>query len=249
MRGRGRGATISKRTEEVGMTVEDVMTQEVITVGLATPLKEVAQTLAENEISGVPVVDDGLVVGVVSETDLIRDEAPSEATSRWHMSTQENNGAAPRGLARTTAEAMTTPAITIVGNETLEAAAALMTARDINRLPVVDRRGLAGIVTRADLVRALARSDDEIRVDVVRALRTEWIQPETVTPEVTAGEVFLGGEVKLPKAATSIVPLVEAIPGVVSVHSELVQGQYDEGRKNFVRRAATRMSTGTTAAN
>jgi CBS domain-containing protein len=58
------------------MTVEDVMTKEVITVGPETPLKDVARTLAVNEISGVPVVDDGVVVGVVSETDLVRVSSP-----------------------------------------------------------------------------------------------------------------------------------------------------------------------------
>jgi CBS domain-containing protein len=225
------------------MTVEDVMTQQVIAVGPEALLKEVARTLAENEISGVPVVDDGVVIGIVSETDLIRGEMPTEPTGRkWHVLAHEDNGIEPHGLARTAAETMSSPAITIAGRETLEAAAALMTARDINRLPVVDGRGLAGIVTRADLVRAFARSDDELREDVVRAVRSEWIPPETVTIEVTAGEVFLSGEVTLPKAANSVVTAVEAIPGVVCVHSQLVQGEYDDGRKNFVSRTARRMA-------
>jgi CBS domain-containing protein len=141
---------------------------------------------------------------------------------------------------------MTAPPVTIAGRETLEAAAALMTGRDINRLPVVDGRGLAGIVTRADLVRAFARSDEEIEEEVVRVLRTEWIPPETVEVEVTAGEVLLRGEVKLPKAAKAVVPAVEAIPGVVRVHSELVQGEYDDGRPPLARRAARRMAGSTT---
>jgi len=227
------------------MTVEDVMTKEVITVAPETPLRDVARTLAENEVSGVPVVDDGAVLGVVSETDLVRGEAPNEQDGGWHLFSHSSKGVEPRGLARTAAEAMTAPAITVAGRDTLEAAVAIMTARDINRLPVVDSRGLAGIVTRADLVRAFARPDDEIHKDVIRVLRSEWIPLETVTVEVRSGEVYLSGEVNLPKAAKSIVPVVSSIPGVVTVHSELVQGEYDDGRENFARRAARRMS-GTT---
>ena len=230
------------------MTVEDVMSTKVIAVGPDTPLKEVARTLAANEISGVPVVDDGVVIGVISETDLIRGELPgTEAAHKRHLFSHDNgNGASHHGLDRTAGEAMTTPPITIAGAETLEAAAALMTARDINRLPVVDLRGLAGIVTRADLVRAFARSDEEIKKDVIRVLRTEWVPPETVEVQVTAGEVFLKGEVTLPKAANAVVPAVEAIPGVVRVRSELVQGDYDAGRPSLARRAANRMTSGVT---
>jgi CBS domain-containing protein len=239
--GRATGDDLSKR--RFAMTVEDVMTKEVITVRPETPLKEVARTLALNEISGVPVTDAGVVIGVVSETDLIRGEAPAETRGRSrHLFAHEPDGDEPRGLARTAGEAMTTPPLTIEGRETLEAAATLMSARDINRLPVVDDRGLAGIVTRADLVRALARSDEEIHADVVRTLRSEWIPPETVTVEVTAGKVFLSGEVTLPKAVQTVVPAVEAIPGVVSVHSGLVEGSYDDGRPGFARRTAKRLS-------
>ena len=97
-----------------------------------------------------------------------------------------------------------------------------MTERGVNRLPVVDGRGLVGIVTRADLVRAFARPDDEIREDVLHTLRHMWISPHNVEVEVHRGEVTLRGTVDIPKLAEKVPPEIEAVPGVVSVTSELV---------------------------
>jgi CBS domain-containing protein len=94
----------------------------------------------------------------------------------------------------------------------------------VNRLPVVDGRGLVGIVTRADLVRAFARPDEEIRDDVVHTLRHLWVSPEAVDVVVHRGEVTLRGTVGIPDLAKKVPPAIEKLPGVVSVTSELVDG-------------------------
>ena len=159
------------------MTVRDAMTRSVLTVPLIAPLREVAEVLIENGISGVPVVDvDGTVLGVVSEADLLIKEQGAGAIrhrplARLLGESRESRAQLVKAEAITAAEAMTSPAVTITSRRPIHEAAAIMTARRVNRLPVVDDGRLVGIISRADLVRAYVRSDDElaetIRQDVI----------------------------------------------------------------------------------
>lgn len=196
------------------MIVDDVMTRDVISVPPNTLLKEVARLLIERGISGVPVEEDGKVLGVVSEADIVSKE---RGRRKWWLRPN------PRLHARTAGDAMTSPAITIQGRRSISSAAALMSDHGVNRLPVVDDRGLVGIVTRADLVRAFARPDEDIRQDVVKTLRSLWVSPQTVRVEVRRGEVTLRGAVTLPKIVKRVPAAIERVPGVVSVKSELVE--------------------------
>jgi CBS domain-containing protein len=196
------------------MIVDDVMTRDVISVPPNTLLKEVARLLTEHGISGVPVEEHGKVVGVVSEADIVSKE---RGRRKWWL--RRNS----RLHARTAGDAMTSPAITIQGRRSISSAAALMSDHDVNRLPVVDDRALVGIVTRADLVRAFARPDEDIRQDVVKTLRNLWVSPQTVRVEVRSGEVTLRGAVTLPKIVKRVPAAIERVPGVVSVKSELVE--------------------------
>jgi CBS domain-containing protein len=199
------------------------MTRDVITVAPTASLRTVAETLSGYRISGVPVVDDGHVLGVVSEADIIEKEAaePRGWFRRKRPTAKE---------ARTAGEAMTSPAVTVPPRRDVSLAARLMVERKINRLPVVTEEGaLVGIVTRADLVRAFVRSDEEIerelREDV--AAKTLWIDPERLEITVESGEVTLAGEVDLKADAELLQRFAARVPGVVSVRSEL-RWQVDE---------------------
>jgi CBS domain-containing protein len=118
---------------------------------------------------------------------------------------------------------MTSPAIVIAPQRPVAEAARVMVERKVNRLPVVDDLGLVGIVTRADLVRAYVRPDEElereIRDDV--AGRALAIDPNELEITVEQGAVTLAGEVERPVDAELLERFTEAVPGVVSVHSEL----------------------------
>src|SRR5262249_17832378 len=147
------------------MRVEDVMTTDVVTAGPETPLKEVAEQLSERGISGLPVVNaEGEVLGVISEADVPVKEART-APSRPGLLAWLIDPADPRAQlkleARVAGDAMSRPAITIAPYASTAAAAGEMLEQGINRLPVVKNGRLVGIVTRADLVRAFARSDAE----------------------------------------------------------------------------------------
>jgi CBS domain-containing protein len=215
------------------MKVQDVMTKEVRTVAPDTPLKDVARVLTDLGISGLPVVEDGKVVGVVSEADILVKERgvnPQHHHGLVGLLFTEGVDVGEKLRALTAGEAMTAPPITITGGRPVSEAAGKMIDGRINRLPVVDEAGtLLGIVTRADLVRAFVRSDEEITTEIREevVLRTLWIAPEQVTVAVHGGAVELGGHVGTKSDAELIGSLARRVPGVVSVAST-VTWDFDE---------------------
>ncbi|HEX3265074.1 MAG TPA: CBS domain-containing protein [Candidatus Limnocylindrales bacterium] len=217
------------------LTVRDAMTPHVITVRPETPLKEVAQILIDANVSGLPVVDDaGKVLGVVSEADfLIKGQGPLAIRHRRLARLLGESGSSRQQLnklaARTAAEAMTTPPVTIAPSQSLAEAAACMVQRRVNRLPVVEKGWLVGIVTRADLVRAYLRSDEElastIRDDVL--LRSMWLDPAAFEVEVRNGEARVRGHVDRRSTARIIEESVATIPGIVAVFADITWAMDD----------------------
>ena len=211
------------------LKVRDVMTTSVVSVQLVTPLKEVATLLVDNRISGVPVLDvDGTVLGVVSEADLLikeqgSDAIPHRTLARIPGMSRESRVQLDKLQAVTARGAMTAPAITIESHRRITEAAALMTARKVNRLPVVDAGRLVGIVSRGDLVRAYVRSDEElartIREEVL--LRILWLNPPLFTVTVTDGVAQVSGWVERRSTAEAIEASIGMVPGVVDVHVDV----------------------------
>jgi CBS domain-containing protein len=166
------------------MKVRDVMSRDVLSVPRQMPLKELAELLTDRRISGVPVVDDDRVVGVVSEADVLMKQVGRPISRRrpleWIFGEQQDAEEVRRRMASTVGDAMTSPAVTIDAGRSLREAAALMVDAKVNRLPVIEADRLVGILTRADLVRAYLRRDDEalraIREDVFR--KTMWLDPD-----------------------------------------------------------------------
>ncbi len=222
--------------------VAQLMTTNVLTVGPATPLKEVAQLLAEHGISGLPVVEDGRLLGIVSEADILaKERGPARKRGRlakW-LRRPVKQADLDRLTARTAGEAMSSPAITIESWRSAADAAALLLDRDVERLPVLEDGKLVGIVTRADLVQAFSRSDTEIEHDIREdvVLRTFWVPDGEIEIEVRDGEVTLLGTVDSELLVELLPEAIQRVPGVVVVHSELhARPVVDEG-KRFERMA------------
>jgi CBS domain-containing protein len=119
---------------------------------------------------------------------------------------------------------MTAPAVTIRPTAAVWEAARMMTERRVNRLPVVDPDGrLLGIVTRADLVRAFTRSDEELRREIADdvLLHTLWIATDRLTIGVEDGVVTLAGETDNHTSAKLAEAYIRRVPGVLDVRSEL----------------------------
>ncbi len=206
------------------MRVENVMTRDVLTVTPSTSLKTVATLLVDRDISGVPVVEDGELLGVVSERDLLAKERSDvgkpDGLLGWFLGEDVD---AEKHWARTAGEAMTSPAVTIERWRSTAAAAGLMAERGLKRLPVVHDGMLVGIITRRDLVRAFARGDDEIEADIKDQvlLRSFWLAPDTLEVSVHGGDVSLKGEVESEAVQAALAAEVARVPGVVSVDARV----------------------------
>ncbi len=118
----------------------DVMVKDVITVTESTPLKDVTRMFAEKKITGAPVVNDkGELVGVISETDVIR---KTTSIGAWSPST--------------VGQIMTKPAVTVAPDETLQRVCEMMYNRRIHRVVVAEGTQIKGILTTMDILRAIA---------------------------------------------------------------------------------------------
>jgi len=207
------------------MKVCDLMTSEVVTVTPTTSLRDAAVLLTEKGISGMPVVNDANeVVGVLSEADIVVKAGGEVARNRllgWLL--EADFGLEDKIRAETVGDAMTAPPVEISPKRPVHEAARLMVSENVNRLPVVERGKLVGIVTRADIVRAFTRSDaelvDEIRGDILR--RTFWLEPGSVAVDVVDGHVTLRGEVETEADQELLPHFVARVPGVISVDADL----------------------------
>ena len=208
------------------MRVQDVMTTEVVSVPPTASVREAAELLVRHGISGLPVVENGRVVGVFSERDLLFKEQGQPEESRWPRWLVEPMAVAdqPKLEARTVSTAMTSPALTVYPSSTVATAAKRMLEARVSRLPVVRGDGeLVGIVTRADLVRAFVRSDEEIRQEIVGDVigRGLWLEDADLRVEVQDGEVVVSGA-PMNRADEKVVRrLIERVPGVVAVTTQV----------------------------
>jgi len=151
--------------------VKDIMTANVVAVTTDAPYRNMAAMFRLHRVSGFPVVDDdGKVVGVVSETDLLPAGALGPAAGAhpgWPAWRPHRRAVRTGGP--TAGDLMTRPAVTIGPDELARRAARLMYSRKLRRLPVVDHDGrLVGILSRADVLSVFTRPDEEIRREIVQ---------------------------------------------------------------------------------
>jgi len=146
------------------MDAFDVMTTAVVTVKPDTPVREIAELLLEHSISAVPVVDeDGAVIGMVSEGDLLRFSAEDREARRdwWLAMLAQGESLSPQLLdslqtpARTAHQIMSAPVVTVTEHTDVPEIGKLLATYRIKRVPVLREDRIVGIVSRADLIRAL----------------------------------------------------------------------------------------------
>ena len=221
------------------MLAGDVMTREVISVASDASAMQAGALMLKHQISGLPVVDSsGILLGIISEGDFLR---------RAELGTQRRR---PRWLAflispgrlaseyvhacgRKVKEIMTPNPYTVTESTPVTEVVQLMERHRIKRVPVVCGRRLVGIVSRADLLRALARraratetvatNDVEIRERVMAELRRQsWAPLDLINIIVRDRIVELRGTITEDSARQAMVVATENVPGVHAVHDHLV---------------------------
>lgn len=222
------------------MKAADVMVTGVITVGPDACVQDVAHILLTNRISGVPVVDDkGKLVGIVSEGDLMRRaEAGTGRRRSWWLALLTDDAVLADDFvkehSRKVVDVMTRDVITAAPDTPLQKIADLLEKHAIKRVPIVEDGKLVGIVSRANLLQALASlrkvieadvtPDDElIRRNVLARLNTEsWVKRLLINVIVHDGNVDLWGIVKSRSEKKAIKVAAEVTPGVRAVNDNLI---------------------------
>jgi CBS domain-containing protein len=196
------------------MRIEDVMSSPVVTVTPDTTIKQAAALLVQRGFNALPVVDGTKLVGIVTEADLVPLE--SRPDPRSHILPLPADRAP---VPHIVTEVMTRKVITLPPEEDAARAAHLMLRRSLRSIPVTAGGQVVGMVTRRDLLRVLARHDDEIRRELVTLLADE-LPDACVTVTVADGIVTLGFRSWLgPRDRRIAELLASTVPGVLSVRS------------------------------
>lgn len=213
------------------------MTRKVISIPADTPAMAIARLLSDRGISAVPITDSwGMLLGIVSEADLIRRLSTSDAPEPGFFRAlfYDRDQAATRYAAvhgATAAEIMTRDVVTVTEDVTVEHAAYLLESHNVRRLPVVQDGVLVGILSRADLLRALTSpaadtSDDSIRTAVAGEIaRLPWADAPYVFFDVREGIVTFYGFCHSAAVRRGLLAIAAGVPGVRRVEDRITDLQ------------------------
>jgi CBS domain-containing protein len=217
------------------MTAADVMVSNVITVNANADIRDVAKIMLTNHISAVPVIDEqGELVGIISEGDLIRrPEIGTERPRSWWLDALNTNARHidefVRSRSRKVSDVMTCDVVTAKPDDSLGHIAALLEKNRIKRVPIVSGGKIVGIVSRANLVQALAslnvgriertaRGDAQLRGEVFarmqEAPRTMLALPNVIVHDGTVqlwGIICSEADRKVIRLAIEVIPAVRRV--------------------------------------
>ncbi|MER5846393.1 CBS domain-containing protein [Streptomyces sp. NPDC002012] len=200
-------------------TVSDVMTHTAVAIGREASYKEIVELMHQWKVSAVPVLEgEGRVVGVVSEADLLPKEEFRQDAPKLPDQLEE----ASKADAVLAEELMSSPAVTVHPDATLDEAARIMARKRVKRLPVVNNLGmLEGVVSRSDLLKVFLRSDEEIDEEIRSAVVAELSPSDRVEFSVLDGVVTLRGALRNRSLVPLLARAIRTVEGVVDVRMEL----------------------------
>ena len=192
------------------MRARDIMTTPVVTTTADTSIRDIAVLLSRRHFSGLPVVDaDGRLLGIVSEGDLIHHSAiGTDPKGKWWLDTLADPDAIARAYSKahgqTVGDVMVRHVATISDEANLQAVAATLDTQGIKRIPVIRDGRLVGIITRSDLVRALAHANPAgidaphdnaaVQKEILGKMAEQsWLNTSYVNVQVREDIVELGG--------------------------------------------------------
>ena len=221
------------------MKVQDIMTRKVLSIEPNTPVLQAVRSMLENRISGLPVVNaDGNLVGIVTEGDFLRraETTTERRRPRWLEFFVGPGRLADEYVhthARKVADVMTPEPYTVTEATPLEDVVQLMEKHGIKRLPVVRGKLLVGIVSRANLLHALASlaptapatttTDRAIRSRLLAEIEHQkWAPAEFLNVTVQNGVVELWGTITDERERQALIVAAQNVPGVKEVRDHLV---------------------------
>jgi CBS domain-containing protein len=200
--------------EELTMKAREIMTVAVVTVRPDTPIRVAAALLTDRGIASLPVVDDdGRLVGIVSEMDLIGDRLTVHDRFEPLRLNSEQADPAPEVRA-----VMTTAVVCLGAGADTADLAALMQGSHIRAVPIVEGSRLVGIASRRDLLRSLVPDSSVIRAEVLERIRAYTGVRDGWELEVDNGVVTIEGRFTDTAREAIIVELARTVPGVLHVH-------------------------------
>jgi CBS-domain-containing membrane protein len=197
------------------MRADEIMTHNVVSVGLHTTVHDAAALLVAHQITSVPVLDDtGRIVGIVSEVDLIRDRMPRDP--RTHLRPEAHEQPDP---SRLVAEVMSTTVDCMSRNADTADLAALMVNNRLRAVPITDGGHVIGMVSRRDLLRTLMREDSAVQDEVARRLAEIDYTAPSWKVTVQDGVVTIAGRTRDRSARERAATVARGVPGVLRVHT------------------------------
>jgi len=221
------------------MIASDVMTRNVISVPPDSTVADAVEMMLGRGISGLLVVDaSGMLAGIVTEGDLLRrDELGTQRRRSWWLRLLASPGRQAadftRAHGRKVADVMTRDVLSVAADAPLSDIVALMEEHRVKRVPVLDGDRVVGVVSRADLLRALSvaaresretvADDRTIREHILDTLAHEtWVPRTTLNVTVVNGVVDLWGTISNDQERRAICVMAENAPGVTKVIDHLV---------------------------
>jgi len=221
------------------MRAIDVMVRDVVTVSPEMDVGKAVKLLAEHDVSALPVLNkEGTLVGVLSEADLIhRAELGIEKHRPWWLEAVTGASTLAEEFAKShgkkVGEVMTAGVISVTEETPLSEIAALFERKRIKRVPVVKDGKLVGIVSRSNLIQALAsaaervdqhdETDRQIRLDLLSRLKEQsWTDFGSRNITVSDGVVHIWGLVGTEAERKALLALAESVPGVSRVADEMI---------------------------
>lgn len=218
------------------VTAREIMSSPVVTVRRETSVRQIVELMLRNRISGLPVVDDDQrVLGIVTETDLLEKEdrpLPAPPILAWHarsLRLERVLGRHRKATGTVARDIMTENIITATEEATVQELAHLMLRHGINRILILREGRLAGIVTRADVLKVFLRSDESISQQIREMLARElFIDPATLTLTCAGGIVTVAGTVDRHSDQALVVKWIRSIDGVVGVRADDLAYRIDD---------------------
>jgi len=221
------------------MKAQDVMVRNVLTVGPDTSVADAVAMLVKHDISALPVVNpDGSLIGILSEADLLeREELGAEHHYPWWIESLTPASKLAERVAKAhgkrVSEVMSTNVIFASEDTPASEIAALLETHRIKRVPIINDGKIVGIVSRSNLMQALAscklvepksKTDRSIRLELLDRLKQQqrWTDFGERNIIVQDGVVHLWGLISSDAERKALAALAEGIPGVVSVCDEMI---------------------------